>query len=151
MKYMKIVTQWSEKMHFVASADGHEVGMDAKAPIGSDSALTPKQLVVAGLAGCTAMDVIALMKKYKQPVESFHVEAEVEKSTGVYPEVFTGAELVFRLTGVLDEAKVIEAVFLSQTKYCGVSAMLAKAFPIRYRIEINGKSVGEESRAFPGN
>lgn len=123
--------------------------MDAKAPIGSDKAFTPKQLVVAGLAGCTAMDVIALMKKHKQPVDSFEIEAVVEKSGGGYPEVFTGAVLVFRLMGVLDEAKVVEAVTLSQTKYCGVSAMLAKAFPIRYRIEINGKPVGSEGSAFP--
>lgn len=146
---MKVVTQWTEKMQFVASADGHDVKMDTKAPIGSDTALTPKQLVVAGLAGCTAMDVIALMKKHKQAVESFEIEAEVEKSSGGYPEVFTGALLVFRLKGQLDEAKVIEAVTLSQTKYCGVSAMLAKAFPIRYRIEINGKPVGNEGKAFP--
>jgi putative redox protein len=146
---MKVVTKWTEKMQFVASADGHDVRMDTKAPIGSDAALTPKQLVVAGLAGCTAMDVIALMKKHKQTVESFEIEADVEKSSGGYPEVFTGAALVFRLQGTLDEAKVIEAVTLSQTKYCGVSAMLAKAFPIRYRIEINGKPVGVEGQAFP--
>ena len=146
---MKVVTKWTEKMQFVASADGHDAKMDTKAPIGTDTALTPKQLVVAGLAGCTAMDVIALMKKHKQSVESFEIEADVEKSSGGYPEVFTGALLVFRLKGVLDEAKVIEAVTLSQTKYCGVSAMLAKAFPIRYRIEINGKTVGSEGHAFP--
>lgn len=146
---MKVVSKWIEKMQFVASADGHDVKMDTKAPIGTDTALTPKQLVVAGLAGCTAMDVIALMKKHKQAVESFEIEAEVEKSSGGYPEVFTGALLVFRLKGVVDEVKVIEAVTLSQTKYCGVSAMLAKAFPIRYRIEINGKMVGTEGHAFP--
>jgi len=146
---MKLNTKWVEKMQFVTSADGHDVRMDTKAPIGTDTALSPKQLVVAGLAGCTAMDVAALMKKHKQPVESFEIEAEVEKSSGGYPEVFTGALLTFRLTGALDEAKVIEAVMLSQTKYCGVSAMLAKAFPIRYKIEINGRPVGSEGRSFP--
>ena len=146
---MKLTTKWIEKMQLVSSADGHEVRMDTKAPIGSDTALTPKQLVVAGLAGCTAMDVVALMKKHKQPVESFEIEADVEKSSGGYPEVFTGAVLTFRLRGALDEAKVLEAVTLSQTKYCGVSAMLAKAFPIRFRIELNGKTIGGEGRAFP--
>lgn len=77
------------------------------------------------------------------------VDAEVEKSTGGHPEVFTKAILTFRFKGALDEARVIEAVTLSQTKYCGVSAMLAKAFPIFYRIEINGTQVGVEGRAFP--
>lgn len=146
---MKVVTRWTEKMSLIAAADGHEVGMDAKPPIGSDSALTPKQLVVSGLAGCTAMDVVALLKKYKQPLESFEIDAEIEKSTGGYPEVFTKAVLTFRFKGALDESRVKEAVTLSQTKYCGVSAMLAKAFPILYRIEINGTQVGGEGRAFP--
>lgn len=146
---MKVLTQWTEKMKLVATADDHEVLMDAKAPIGNDTALTPKQLVVAGLAGCTAMDVVALMKKHKQPLDSFEVETEVEKSTSGYPEVFVSAVLTFRFKGELDNAKVIEAVTLSQTKYCGVSAMLAKAFPITYRIEVNGEKIGEEGRAFP--
>jgi len=146
---MKVMTKWTEKMKLVSSADGHEVGMDTKPPIGTDTALSPKQLVVAGLAGCTAMDVVALLKKYRQPLESFEIETEVEKSSGGYPEVFLNASLTFRFQGVLDEAKVIEAVTLSQTKYCGVSAMLAKAFPIHFQIEINGKKVGETGRAFP--
>ncbi len=144
---MKVVTKWVEKMKLVSTADGHEVAMDVKSPLGTDSALTPKQLVVAGLAGCTAMDVVAFMKKYKQPVESFEIETDVQKSVGVYPEVFTGATLYFRLTGQLDVAKVVESVVLSQTKYCGVSAMLSKAFPIQYQIEVNGEKVGE-GRAF---
>ncbi|MBS1963573.1 MAG: OsmC family protein [Bdellovibrionales bacterium] len=146
---MRVTTHWKEKMVFEATADGRSVPMDAKSPIGTDTALTPKQLVVAGLAGCTAMDVIALMKKHKQPVESFEIDAEVEKSGKGYPEVFTSASLTFRLKGDLDPARVIEAVVSSQTKYCGVSAMLAKAFPIRYRIELNGSLIGEEGRAFP--
>jgi len=146
---MNVVTRWTEKMSLIAVADGHEVAMDAKVPIGSGSAQTPKELVVCGLAGCTAMDVVALLKKYKQPIESFEIDAEVEKSSGGYPEVFTKAVLTFRLKGTLDESLVIEAVTLSQTKYCGVSAMLAKAFPIFYRIEINDIRVGVEGRAFP--
>lgn len=71
------------------------------------------------------MDVVALLRKYKQPLESFEVDAEIEKSTGGHPEVFTKAVLTFRFKGELDESRVLEAVTLSQTKYCGVSAMLA--------------------------
>ena len=148
---MKIETKWTEKMMFVSSAEGHEVKMDTKSPIGTDTALSPKQLVVAGLAGCTAMDVVALMRKHKQPIESFEIEAEVEKSAGGYPEVFTNVLLIFKLRGDLDHAKVREAVTLSQTKYCGVSAMLSKAFPIKYRIEINGAQIQGEQIAFPKN
>lgn len=146
---MKILTRWTEKMKLTASADGHEVPMDTKSPIGTDTAMTPKQLLVAGLAGCTAMDVVALLKKYRQPLEHFEIETEVEKSSSGHPEVFVSALLTFRFRGELDAAKVTEAVTLSQTKYCGVSAMLSKAFPIRYQIEINGVKTGGISLAFP--
>lgn len=146
--FMKVLTKWVEKLKLVASADGHEVPMDTKAPIGTDTALTPKQLVVAGLAGCTAMDVIALMKKHKQPMESFEVETDIEKSSGGYPEVFNKAVLTFKFKGNLDNSKVIEAVTLSQTKYCGVSAMLSKSFPIHYVIEVNGEKIGEGNADF---
>jgi putative redox protein len=145
---MKVTTRWKEKLSFIALADAHEVAMDTRAPLGSDSAMTPKQLVLAGLAGCTAMDVVALMKKYHQPLESFEIDTEVEKSSGGYPEVFTAAMLTFKLKGQVEAAKAIEAVELSQTKYCGVSAMLAKAFPIRYRIELNGQIISEGSAHF---
>jgi len=145
---MKVTTRWKEKLSFSAHAGAHEVGMDTRAPLGSDSAMTPKQLVVAGLAGCTAMDVVALMKKYHQPLEGLEIETEVEKSSRGYPEVFTAAMLTFKLKGQVDAAKAIEAVQLSQTKYCGVSAMLSKAFPIRYRIELNGQVIGEGSAQF---
>jgi len=145
---MKITTRWNEKMTFTASDGAHSAQMDTRSPVGSDSALTPKQLVVAGLAGCTAMDVVALLKKHQQPLESFEVDTEVEKSSGGFPEVFTSALLTFRLKGAIDPSRAIEAVSLSQTRYCGVSAMLSKAFPIRYRIELNGQRIGEGAAEF---
>jgi putative redox protein len=145
---MKVTTRWNEKLSFTARTEAHEVGMDTRAPLGSDSAMSPKQLVVAGLAGCTAMDVVALLKKHQQPLESLEIETEVEKSSGGYPEVFTAAMLKFKLQGQVEPEKAIEAVELSQTKYCGVSAMLSKAFPIRYRIELNGRIIGEGSARF---
>jgi len=116
--------------------------MDAKAPIGKDSAPTPKDLVALGLGGCTAMDVIALLKKYKQLPESFAVEVETTPSEGRVPVVFTKATLSFVVRGQVEPAKLLEAVTLSQTKYCGVTAMLLKSFPITYRVELNGEEVG---------
>jgi len=143
-----MTTRWVKKMTFAASDGTHEVVMDTRSPTGSDAALSPKQLVLAGLAGCTAMDVVALLKKHQQPLESLEVDTEVDKSSGGYPEVFTAARLIFRLRGQLDAARVLEAVQLSQTKYCGVSAMLSKAFPIHYVIELNGQEVGRGEAQF---
>jgi putative redox protein len=135
-------------MSFETTDGVNVVRMDARSPVGSDSALSPKQLLLAGLAGCTAMDVVALLKKHQQPLESLGVDTEVEKSSGGYPEVFTSARLTFKLTGAVDPARALEAVRLSQTRYCGVSAMLSKAFPIRYTLELNGQKIGEGEAAF---
>jgi putative redox protein len=145
---MKINTVWNEKMVFTSSADSHEVKMDTKSPIGTDTAMTPKQLVLAGLAGCTAMDVVALMRKHKQTMDSFQLEIEAEKSKGGYPEVFNSAVLTFKLKGTIDPEKAKEAVVSSQTKYCGVSAMLSKAFPIHYVIELNDQKIFEGETKF---
>jgi putative redox protein len=139
---MKLKCSWNEKMKFTAESGAHKVEMDTQAPIGSDSALTPKQLLVAGICGCTAMDVVALLKKHRQPLESFQVEADATPTEGVYPAVYKEIKLVFKLKGLLDEAKVMESVTLSQTKYCGVSAMVAGAVPISYTVELNGKNIG---------
>lgn len=139
---MKLQCHWNDKMRFTAQSGGHEIQMDTNAPIGSDTALTPKQLLVAGICGCTAMDVVALLKKHKQPLESFEVEADATPTEGVYPAIYKEIKLTFKLKGELDAAKVLEAVSLSQTKYCGVSAMVSKAVPISYTVELNGKIIG---------
>ncbi|MCB0362601.1 MAG: OsmC family protein, partial [Bdellovibrionales bacterium] len=66
---------WNEKMKFAIEADSHRIMIDAKGPIGDDSAMTPKHLLLAGISGCTAMDVVALLKKYKQSFEALEVSA----------------------------------------------------------------------------
>jgi len=135
-------------MAFEGQAGNYAVPMDAKTPIGKESAPTPKELVALGLGGCTAMDVIALLKKYKMPPKAFRVDVDIQTSTGVQPAVFERALLEFVVEGEVDPAKLIEAVSLSQTKFCGVSAMLAKAHPIDYRIVLNGKEIGKGSARF---
>ena len=79
---MKSVLNWTEGMKFTAASDNHSVDMDAKSPIGKGSAITPKELILAGLGGCTAMDVIALMRKHKQEVQSFEVEVDAPTIKG---------------------------------------------------------------------
>ncbi len=145
---MKTAVVWKDGMMFDGVAGGHIVQMDAKAPIGKDAAATPKELVVMGLGGCTAMDVIALLKKYKQPPTTFRVDLEVQASAGKNPVIFERAVLVFNVEGAVDAAKLNEAVKLSQTKYCGVSAMLSKAFPIEYQVILNGEVIGTGAAEF---
>ena len=139
---MNSTVTWKDSMSFEGTAEGHSINLDAKSPLGHSSAITPKEAVAIGLAGCTAMDVIALLKKYKQLPQSFSIKTEITPSEGTYPVVFSSAVLTYTVTGEVEPDKLMEAVTLSQTKYCGVSAMLAKAFPIRYRVELNGTEIG---------
>lgn len=142
---MEAKVVWKEKMRFEASAAGHAAPMDTKTPIGEDTAMNPKEYLLTGLCGCTAMDVAAFMRKYKQVVKTFEVRVEAEKSNE-HPVVFTQAHLTYSFTGEnLDKEKIKEAIHLSKTKYCGISAMLSKAFPITFQVDINGETV-EDSR-----
>lgn len=145
---MKTAIVWKEGMMFEGVAHDHIVQMDAKAPIGKDTGASPKELVAMGLGGCTAMDVIALLKKYKQPPQTFQVDVEIVPSTGAPPIVFAKAILNFIVDGDVAAETLIEAVQLSQTKYCGVSAMLSKSFPIEYRIILNGSEISTGAAKF---
>lgn len=124
----------------LSATDGHHsVLMDAKAPVGSDSALNPKQLVLSGLCGCTAMDVLALLKKHQLSFKSFRLSAEAKMSEKGHPKVFETVLLTFDVEGDQVDAKILqESVLLSQTRYCGVSAMLSKAVEIQYVVNLNG-------------
>lgn len=145
---MKSAIVWKEGMEFEGVMGSHNVRMDAKPPLGKDRGATPKELVAMGLGGCTAMDVVALLKKHKQPLDALRVDIEIQPTTGVQPMVFEKAILVFTVDGDVEAEKLNEAVKLSQTKYCGVSAMLSKAFPIEYRVVLNGNEIGTGAAKF---
>lgn len=145
---MKSTVIWKEKMLFEGRVNGNAALMDAKPPQGNNSALSPKEMIVIGLGGCTAMDVIALMNKHKQAVEKFEISLDVEYPIGKHPHVFTAATLHFQLHGKIDSKILIEAVKLSQEKFCGVSAMLSKAFPIYYKIFLNDSLEAEGQAHF---
>lgn len=135
-------------MRFQAGDDQYQVAMDGKPPFGDASALSPKQLLLASICGCTGIDVVALLRKYKQEFESFEIFADARLTEGGYPVIFRSILLRFRLRGELDREQVIDAVRLSQTKYCGVSAMVSKAVEIFYSIELNGVILFEGQSQF---
>ncbi len=145
---MKTQVVWKEGMKFEGHADGNIVIMDAKSPVGTASGMTPKELVACGLGGCMAMDVVGLLKKHRQSFESLTVDLDITTTTGVYPAVFTGVTLNVNATGNVEPQILLEAVQLSQTKYCGVSAMLSQAFPIHYIVILNGDRIGQGQAQF---
>ena len=145
---VQVRTIWNEKMRFTSETGGHSVVMDAHSPIGSDSGFTPKELVAAAISGCTGLDVVALLRKYKEPLESLEMVVDVEQTEKVQPTVFKDVTLTFMLKGNLNKEKVIEAVNLSQTKYCGVTAMITKTAPVHYKILLNGEEIGAGEASF---
>lgn len=145
---MKVSLKWKEGMQFVGQVSDHMAPMDAKAPLGKDTAPTPKELVALGLGGCTAMDVAALLKKYKQQPRSFQVEVETEATTGGHPVTFKNAKVIYQVEGEVEADKLLEAVRLSMTKFCGVTAMLSKALPITYVVQLNGQEIGQGQASF---
>ena len=94
------------------------------------------------------MDVVALLKKHKQKLERFSVTVEAPLSEGGHPKRFTRADLTFDVQGEVEPARLLGSVKASQTMYCGVSAMLSRAFPIAYKVVLNGALVGSGEADF---
>ncbi len=145
---MKTKSKWVENLHFTAENRSHVVHMDTKPPLGKDAGLSPKELVTAAIAGCTAMDVISLLKKHRQLPEALEVDCQAEVTKEGYPQIFSQVDLVFRCKGNVEKEKLLEAIHLSQSKYCGVSAMIAKAAPIYYQVFLNDIEVGKGQAKF---
>jgi putative redox protein len=105
---------------------------------GDESGLgpTPMSLLLLSVGGCTGMDVVDILRKMRQPLESFSVEVVGERADE-HPKRYTSIEVVYRLKGTLDEAKVRRAIELSETKYCGAEATLRAGVSLtsRYVIE----------------
>jgi len=144
---MKIITTWQGKMRFDSSDGEHITVMDAAPPFGEGKALSPKQLFLASICGCTGVDVAARMRKHKQDLKKFYIEADAPKREGK-PSTFDSVMLDYFFEGVLESSVVIEAVVASQTEECGVSAMVAKHCPIRYRVHLNGDLIQEGESNF---
>jgi putative redox protein len=126
---MKARIKWTEGAQFVASSDsGHAVVMDG--PVdggGKNLGLRPMEMVLLGTGGCTAYDVVDILKKSRQPVRDCVVEIEADRAAEA-PKVFTRIHIHFIVTGTgLSEAAVKRAVDLSAEKYCSASIMLQRA------------------------
>jgi putative redox protein len=134
---MKSSVTLRDGMLFNGELQGFDIPIDAAEEFGGrHQGPQPKGLMLTSLVGCTAMDVISMLRKMKSEPEEFSVEAETEL-TDEHPKVFKHILITYHLKGGhVDREKVEKAVKLSQEKYCGVSAMLRKTAPIDYKIVI---------------
>src|SRR5262249_13903529 len=92
------------------------------------------ELVLIALCGCTASDVVGILRKKREPFTSLEVSAEGQRATD-YPQVYTEITLIYRVGGKVSRKAMEDAVRLSKEKYCSVSAMLAKSAKITIHIE----------------
>lgn len=125
-------------MSFTGTADsGFTVNLSASSSVGgADDGLRPTELLLVSLAGCTAMDVLSILRKKRQEVSHFEVKVQAERATE-HPKVFTDILLTYVVYGEdIDEEAVERSIELSVTKYCSVHAMLGQAVPIRHTYEI---------------
>jgi len=140
----KTTLTWSGGMAFEAEADGHRLVLDADTAWGGkDLGPRPKPLLLLALSGCSAMDVVSLLKKMRVDDFKFRVDVDAD-STTEQPVTYHTIRADFRFWGDdLPPEKVIKAVRLSLEKYCGVHAMLAKAANIIVKTFINDKEVSQ--------
>ncbi len=124
--------RWTEQDRFRGSANsGHEIVMDAGAEKVANS---PMELVLIALCGCTASDVVGILRKKREPFTALEVHATGER-TDEFPRVYTSIRLTYRVSGNVTHKAMEDAVRLSKEKYCSVSAMLEKTAKIDLAIE----------------
>lgn len=136
---MKARVKWVEGMAFMAEADsGHGIMLDGSPEIGGRNlGARPMEMVLMGLGGCTAIDVMVILGKQRQPVEDCWIELDAERADVAAPKVFTKIHVHYVVKGSgLDPKQVERAVKLSADKYCSVSAMLKNSVDITYDFEI---------------
>ncbi|QEP42958.1 OsmC family protein [Ectothiorhodospiraceae bacterium BW-2] len=125
---MQALVKWVEGAQFIAeSGSGHSVVMDGPPEHGGKNlAARPMEMVLMGLGGCSAFDVVHILQKSRQPVSDCRVELTAERAESE-PKVFTKIHLHFIVAGEgLSRDKVARAVALSAEKYCSASIMLAR-------------------------
>ncbi|HEY5729154.1 MAG TPA: OsmC family protein [Anaerolineales bacterium] len=135
---MKATVTWKGDMTFTGeSKSGFPVQMDSDVIVGgTNSGVRPMEMIALGLAGCTAMDVISILRKKRQQVTRFEVRVDAPRSVE-HPKVFTRAVITYLLSGKnIDEAAILRAIELSAMKYCPAQIMLSQAFPIDLHYEI---------------
>jgi putative redox protein len=123
---------WTDNERYIGEAGSHHaLVMDTAA---EKTASTPMELVLIALCGCTASDVVGILRKKREPFTTLEVRAQGERATG-YPAVYTEIKLTYRVGGKVSRKAVEDAVRLSKEKYCSVSAMLERTAKITADIE----------------
>ena len=139
---MDLSVKLIEDVCWMASSDsGHGIVLDGSPDIGGKNlGMRPMELVLAGLGGCTAMDVISILRKQRQKVEDCTIDVAAQRAESI-PKVFTHITLTYRVKGRdLNVQGIKRAVELSAKTYCSVSQMLGATVQFKYLIEITDRN-----------
>lgn len=135
---MKARIKWIEKSSFTGQpGSGHTIVMDGPPGNGGHNrGVRPMEMLLLGLGGCTAFDVVQILQKSRQPITDCVVEISAKRAETI-PKVFTHIHVHFKVSGHgLKEHHVTRAIKLSSEKYCSASIMLGKAASISHDYEI---------------
>lgn len=135
---MQATVKQVEGLSLIGKSDSnHWVTLDSvKSFGGAEAATKPMELVLIALGGCTAMDVLSILKKMREDVRDFDVNLDAEKAEG-HPSVFTKIHLHYIIKGKnIKSENVNKAIELSMNQYCSVSAMLKKSVDVKWDFEI---------------
>jgi putative redox protein len=127
---------WVEGALFVAEGgSGHTITMDGSTEVGGRNlASRPMEVVLMGMGGCTAIDVVSMLRKQRQDIEGIEVSLVAERADD-HPKVFTRVKLVYTVRGrKLNKALIERAVGLSDEKYCSATAMVKKSADVTHEI-----------------
>ena len=125
-------TVWHKDHQFTSSLDHNTIKIDGARKNG----FGPKALLLAGLAGCSGIDIVDILNKMRVDFSAFSIEVKAAQ-TEELPKVYKDIYILYKVkTDSENEEKVRKAIDLSLEKYCGVSAMLQKNSPIHYTLEI---------------
>ena len=109
-------------------ANGHTVRMDTSIETGGDNfGVRPMQMLLMGLGGCSAIDIVMILKKQRQQVNDFSIHIEGERELEKDATLWQQVKIVFTLTGTIDKEKAERACELSMNKYCSVAETLKKS------------------------
>jgi putative redox protein len=128
-----------DAFHFAATgAAGVRLDIDGSTDIGGHNAgARPMEMLLMGLAGCTAIDVILILQKQKQIVTDFQIQVDGQRDKHALPSPFHAIHITYRLGGALDAGRVQRAIDLSMDKYCSATAQLRPSAQITYSFELS--------------
>lgn len=128
----------NDAFHFeAANENGNRVHIDASPDIGgTNQGMRPMQMLLAAMGGCSAIDIVNILKKQKQDLRDIQVTVTGERERGAIPSLFTEVHAHYKLFGPIDKDKADKAVTLSVDKYCSVAKTLEKTARVTYSFEI---------------